>query len=134
MLINWSDGYSVNIKEMDEQHKKLVSLINGFYDALQASMELDAIPSLLDGVIDYTKTHFSSEEELMKQHGFPEYEEQKAAHDDFTKKVLDMQKRYKAGEKNVAGKVALLLSSWLMDHIVMKDKKYGAHLNSRGVT
>lgn len=70
----------------------------------------------------------------MKQHGFPEYEEHKAEHDSFAKKVLDIHEKYKAGEKSVAGKVTLLLSSWLMDHIVMKDKKYGAHLNSKGIT
>lgn len=132
-FLDWTDAYSVNVKEMDEQHKKLVQLINGFYDALQEDIENKTIPSLFAGVVDYTKVHFSEEEELMRKNGFPDYETHKAEHDDFAMKVLDARAKYEEGDKNVIGKLALMLGSWLMDHIVMKDKKYGAYCNGKGV-
>ncbi len=133
-IITWTEGYSVSVEEMDEQHKKLIELINGFYDALQTDTGQEVISSLFNGVLDYTKTHFAREEELMKDHGFPEYEAHKVEHNELVEEVLDIHQKYTDGDTDTVGKLALLLSNWLMDHIVMKDKIYGAHLNSKGVT
>ena len=34
-LMTWTDKYSVNIKEVDSQHVKLVDLLNGFHEAMK---------------------------------------------------------------------------------------------------
>lgn len=130
-LITWTNNYSVNIKDMDEQHQNLVQLINGFYDALQTDTELETAPHLLDGLVEYTKTHFKKEEALLKKYQFPEYEAHKTEHDDFANKIHDAYKQFHGGDKSVIGKIALMTSGWLMDHIVMKDKKYGTYINNK---
>jgi|MDTC01.2.fsa_nt_gb hemerythrin len=132
-LINWADYYSVKVKEMDEQHKKLIQLINDFYNAYQSGTT-EEVPALMEGVIKYTKVHFSREEKLIKQHGFPEYDSHKAEHDDFAKKAIAMNQKYISGDKSIAGEMAVVLSNWLTNHIVINDKKYGVYLNSKGVT
>ncbi len=132
-ILNWSDDYSVNIKEIDEQHKGFLKLINNFHDSLQDDIDHEAMPFLLNELVDYTKFHFSAEEELMKKRQYPEYEEHKAEHDSFANIIMDILKEYEAGDKYAVDQLSLLLSSWLSEHIVMKDKKYGEYLNCKGV-
>lgn len=132
-LVNWVDDYSVNIKEMDEQHKKLIQLINGFYDTLRSDVDKETISTLLNEVIDYTKVHLSREEEIMREYDFPEYETHKIDHDDFTARVMDIKKQYEEGDNSAVSKIAILLCSWLMNHIAFQDKKYGVHCNNKGV-
>jgi len=38
-LIEWNDLYSVNIEEMDQQHKQLLNIVNEFDKAVEAKKE-----------------------------------------------------------------------------------------------
>ena len=38
-LITWTDNLSVSVTEVDEQHKKLVAMINELNEAMTAFME-----------------------------------------------------------------------------------------------
>lgn len=132
-FFTWTNDYSVNIKEMDQQHIKLFDLINSFYDALFADEEMEIIEKVLHELMDYTKVHFTREEALIKQYNFPGYPLQKKQHDKLINEVLDMQKRYLAGDKEISVRIAILLRDWLQDHIVLEDKKYALYLNSIGI-
>jgi hemerythrin len=33
-LITWNDGYSVKVKQFDDQHKKLIDMVNELHDAM----------------------------------------------------------------------------------------------------
>ncbi len=131
-MIHWKNDYSINIREMDEQHKKWVGFINDLYEAKLDKK--DIIFELLDDVLDYTETHFTKEEELMKQHGFDEYAEHKAIHDSLIKEVSALYKSSGATSEELPTKVLRLLNNWLVDHILKVDKKYGVYLNSKGIT
>lgn len=133
-LIKWLDKYSINIEEMDEQHKKWVGFINWLYEAKQAKKDIDFIFKLLDDVIGYTETHFAQEEELMKQHGYAEYGVHKAIHDSLIREVMTLRKDYGPTSQNLPTKVLNLLNNWLVDHIMNVDRKYGVYLNSKGVS
>ena len=41
-LIEWNDLYSVNIEEMDQQHKQLLNIVNEFDEAVEAKKEEEA--------------------------------------------------------------------------------------------
>lgn len=133
-LFEWSDKLSVNVREMDQQHKKLFDLINDFYDALFEDTEMEIIEKIFEGLLDYTEMHFGREEELMKQYSFSGYSVQKQQHENLVNEVVDMHKRYLSGDKEISVRIAILLRDWLQDHIVVEDKKYGAHFNSKGIT
>ena len=133
-LFEWSDKFSVNVREMDQQHKKLFGLINDFYEALFEDTEMEIIEKIFEGLLDYTEVHFAREEELMKQYSFSGCSVQKQQHENLVNEVLDMNKRYLADDKEVSVRIAILLRDWLQDHILLEDKKYGAHFNSKGVT
>ena len=132
--IVWSDEYSINVKEMDDQHKKLADIINEFDDAVQAREEEDILKITLENLMDYTETHFTREEELMMQHKYPAFDVHKEEHNSLTHAVIALYKMYKNDDKDTATKIAFLLVHWLLDHIMKEDKKYGAYLNSKGIT
>src|SRR5271157_3259308 len=96
--INWTENLSVKIKSIDDQHKKLIDLINGFYDNVRDKSSKEMIFELIKSLKEYTVFHFSTEEKYMKQYGFPGFSGHKIEHDNFVKKVLDFEDRYKNGK------------------------------------
>ena len=133
-LFEWSDRFSVKVEEMNEQHKKLIGILNFFHDEKLARREEEALSKVLKELVDYTKTHFKREEELMEQYGYPEYSKHKQMHESSILKVDIMQEKYFAGDKEIITELAILLNDWLAEHILIEDKKYGIYLNSKGMT
>jgi hemerythrin len=131
-LIAWNDTYSVKVKEMDEQHKKLIDMINQLHDAMKVGKGKEVVGKVLTSLTDYTRRHFTSEENLMKIHGYPGYEDQKKAHDQLVGQVVDMQNKFSEGGVQ-SQQVVTFLKDWLIRHIQGMDQKYGAHLNGKGV-
>ena len=133
-LMNWSDKLSVGIAAIDDEHKKLVAMLNELFDGIQAGRAGDSLGKVLDGLIAYTAAHFKHEEDLFAKTGYPDAAAHKKEHDDLTKQVLDVQAKYKAG---VTGTLSLevmnFLKNWLVKHIQGSDKAYSPHLNSKGV-
>lgn len=133
-LMVWSERFSVNIKEIDEQHKKLVGLFNYLYDAKEEDKEKEVVSKIFDELKEYINTHFTQEEALISRHGYPEYESHKSMHKDIVDRVATMHKKYLDGDTHIVSSVSLLLTNWLLGHINMEDKKYAEFLNARGVT
>ena len=61
-LFVWNDSYSVKVAELDNQHKKLIGLINQLYDAMKEGKGKDVLEVIFTELIEYTKNHFSAEE------------------------------------------------------------------------
>jgi len=64
-LIQWSDQFSVNIQEIDEQHKVLVDLLNQLHNAIREHHGRATSREILNRLAEYTRTHFLLEESLM---------------------------------------------------------------------
>jgi len=123
-LIEWTSNYSVSVGEMDNQHKKLISLINSLHEAMKTGKTKDIMGGILKELIDYTRTHFSEEEKYMQKINFAELDKQKEAHAAFIKKISEAQKGFNEG-KAISIDLLNFLNKWLIEHIVNMDKKYG---------
>ncbi len=133
-LMEWSDKLSVGIKSIDDEHKKLVGMVNDLFDGVQAGRGKELLGPILDGLIAYTKTHFANEERYFAQHHYGEAVAHKAEHDALAKQVLDVQAKYKAGANAALSmEVMNFLKNWLVKHILGSDKAYGPFLAGKGV-
>ena len=132
-LFAWNEKYSVNIRELDEQHKKLIGMVGRLHDAMRQGKGKQALEEVLRNLIQYTKTHFAAEERLMKNHEFPGYESHKAKHDGMTKKVADLYREYQDGKTAITLDVMTFLENWIDKHIMGTDKQYSPFLNSKGL-
>ncbi len=72
-LMQWNDSLSVNIKEVDDQHKKLVAIINELHDAMRAGSGNAVLGNIFSKLTQYVASHFATEEKLMSTHNYPGY-------------------------------------------------------------
>ncbi len=133
MAINWNQNFETGISRIDLQHQRLVKMINDFGAAMEQGAAREVIAKTLDQMVAYAQEHFSTEEELFRRHGYGEAWAHTMQHQRFVKKVADLQQRYHKGEPVFSAEVLGFLSTWLREHILGSDKKYGPFLQSKGV-
>ena len=75
--INWNEGYSVKIETIDNQHKKLIELINSFYENINNGSNKERLLELIKAMKDYTIYHFSTEEKYLKKVKYPDFNKHK---------------------------------------------------------
>lgn len=131
-LLVWNEQLDTGIEVIDEQHKRIVELINRLSLVSKGRIEGD-LRDVLSELVDYTLSHFVFEEELMQEAGYPFSKAHKRVHDIFTQRVSEYQMRLNAGE-DIAEALRDMLSRWLFNHIRGDDKAYTrtvkAHLES----
>lgn len=132
-LITWNESLSVNIKQIDDQHKIWVGLINSLHDAMKVGQGKAVTEKIIDEVVKYTSFHFDSEEKLFSQHGYPETAAHKKLHKDFVEQINKMKQDMNSGNSVLAIQVMEQLKTWLSKHIMGNDKKYAEYLNAKGV-
>jgi len=132
-LFGWSEKYSLEIKEIDQQHKKLIGMISKLHEAMRNREGRQVTGVVLKELIDYTRDHFAFEERLMKTHSYPEYEQHKTKHGKMTRKVLDIQRGYEEGKLSINLELMKFLEDWVDKHILGTDMKYAPFLKSMGI-
>ena len=132
-LITWSDSLSVKVKQFDDQHKKLVDMVNQLFDAMKTGKGNQVMGDILKQLIAYTQTHFAAEERLLKQYAYPDFEAHKKEHNALVVQVLDLQKQFQEGKAVLTQNVMTFLRDWLSKHIQGDDRKYGVFFNGKGV-
>lgn len=130
-LIEWSPQFSIGIDEMDNQHKKLINIINGLNDALAEGKAKETVGTVLGELLDYTETHFTEEEAFMQRGNYSELEGHKKIHRFFTDKIRDLKKQHENGTAMISRDVLVFLKDWLVNHIAKMDKKYSAVLGKK---
>ncbi len=133
-LMQWNDKMSVGVQQFDDDHKKLVTMLNDLFDGMQSGKAKDVLGKILDELVTYTKTHFAREEEAMSKNGYQEFAAHKREHDDLTKQVLEVQKKFHGDvSASLSMEVMNFLKNWLVKHIQGTDKKYTPFMNSKGL-
>ena len=131
--MEWLEEYSVKVKEIDDQHKKLIDMINELYQASKEYRGQDVQKAVIDKILDYATTHFETEENYMRMFKFPGYEEHKSEHEKFTAKALDLQKRSREEGFILSLEILKFLRDWLADHLIGTDKKYVDFFQEHGL-
>jgi hemerythrin len=132
-LMTWNEQLSVHIKQIDDQHKLLVKLLNSFHDAMKLGKGKEAMRKTLSELLDYTVYHFGVEEGFLEKHAYPAFASHKTEHEALTKKVSDLDRRFSRGEPVISAETMTFLKDWLQDHIMGSDKKYAPFLNAKGI-
>jgi len=132
-LLTWQDKYSVGIREIDDQHKQLINMINELNDAMLAGKGKDALLPVLNKLASYCVSHFAVEEKMFASHAYPESADHIMKHEKMTAKVKDLIAQVQSGKTTISIDVMNFLKNWLDKHIMETDKKYGPYLNSKGI-
>ncbi len=122
----WNAAHEVGFAEIDEQHAKLVQLLNRLADALRNGEAHDAA---LDAVIRYASFHFAAEERLMRGCEYPG----EAAHREMHRCLLDDLRGLRLDGAGVSvSLIVQYLREWLLRHVDGADRDLASALHATG--
>lgn len=135
----WKDSYSVNISDIDNQHKELFKIackLSNYikeYDVI--TDQYDDVKQIFNELTNYTIYHFQFEEDLMVNNGYEDIAIHKAQHDNFINKIksLEFNEDIYINQKRSMLEALSFLLDWVSNHILITDMKYKVFLNEKGI-
>ena len=131
--LEWEEKYSVKVKEIDDQHKKMFDTINRLIDMLDRKPTKEDLNGIIASLIEYKKFHFLTEERYFDKFHYSGTEEHKKAHLVFTQKLEELVKLSDEDTMIFAFKLIDFLEDWLIDHLMIQDQKYVACFQEYGL-
>ena len=128
-MIKWDETMSVGIGRMDQQHQRWLELINMLSDGIKNGQSQEVLDDLFAGALDYTKTHFGSEEELLAKNNYPRLNQQKQEHQYLIERMNHLKSQFESEAHRVTMELMNEMCNWLINHIKKSDKQYGQFLN-----
>lgn len=130
-FIEWTEGLSVGVKEIDDQHKKLFGMINEFNE-IDLEKDRDGGARILSEFIGFVGMHFATEEDFFELCAYQGAKEHIEEHVGYTKKVLQFQRDY-AGEVYDSVVFLEFLKEWWEGHLKTVDRKYVENFHACGL-
>ncbi|MBU1568372.1 MAG: bacteriohemerythrin [Proteobacteria bacterium] len=127
-VIKWRDSYNTGVAQFDQEHHKIIELIDSMYVALRDKLGSEVVEKVCREAITYTEVHFTNEEQAMSSISYPELEEHKVEHLRMKKEVEKFQTLITTNFTEGATGLYHFLRDWLINHILVCDKKYGPYL------
>lgn len=132
--IEWDDTLSMDIPDVDAQHKNLVQMLQTLEKAVQETPTSEQIYTSILDMMEFASVHFCTEENLMKPYAqrVPSYEEHVYQHKEFMKITLEFMSRFREEGPALAGEMSAFLYSWIVNHIRVVDRAMHEELRSLG--
>ncbi len=123
----FTDDYLIGIELIDNEHKELFRIVdqaNRLVKSYDRASGYDKILDILDNLREYTKEHFTDEEEYMESIHYEGLEAQRRAHDAFIQKLenINLSEIDENPQESLQQLLEFLLG-WLVNHILHTDKK-----------
>lgn len=123
----FTDEYLTGIELIDIEHKELFRIVdkaNRLVKSFDNITGYDEIIQILKELTEYTKEHFTDEEEYMESIGYEGLEAQRRAHEAFIDKIEGINlNEIDNNPQEYLEKLVEFLIGWLINHILYTDKK-----------
>jgi len=120
-LIEWEDRFSLHDEMIDKHHRRLVELLNGFYDDFISGASAERLGAVLHELINYATYHFYTEEKAMEEKGYPGLQAHRLEHALFVEKVVGIQLDFHHGKQDLSVETITFLVEWITHHILEND-------------
>jgi hemerythrin-like metal-binding protein len=124
--IKWDKEYSVDVPEIDTQHKELMNIINHFIRNCTGDMAAEKafFDKIIDIGIKEIERHFNTEEKILDKTKYGKLEEHKAEHKIFLNKLKTIVNEIKEGKREInLTEMTINVKEWLLTHIIAYDKE-----------
>lgn len=128
---NWTDDLSVGNHDIDDQHKKIIDLINRYHDTLQQRGTRTSLMADFKAIADYSVRHFRDEEAQMERCQYPQRERHKMIHKQLLDRVATLGQELASGVDGIEQQIQFFLKSWLTAHIKGIDQQYSPYMNGK---
>ncbi|MEK6673351.1 MAG: bacteriohemerythrin [Nitrospirota bacterium] len=137
--MQWTEDLSVGIKTIDDQHKELFNRINSLVDTIKDHTCKYKIGDVIKFLEDYIVEHFSLEQKIMRESGYPNYDPHRLQHEKFIQNFFELKVELekieawrRPGSYDLSVATNQIVVDWILDHISMIDKQLGEFLKKRG--
>ncbi|MDR2837802.1 MAG: bacteriohemerythrin [Azonexus sp.] len=128
-LVIWQDKYALGLDEIDEQHKTLFNIMNHIWEGIVHNADAASMIGFLEELERYTISHFTEEEVFMRGIEYPNIDSHIAQHHTFVQHITNEKIKAQRGQK-VSLELLHFLRNWLVNHILVEDKRYEVHFHS----
>jgi hemerythrin len=135
-LIQWEPKFALGVNEIDEQHKRMLSLINKLYDLFSQRKHNDQeeIDRVIAEMADYAVYHFETEEKYFLIYNYEKQEEHVAVHNQYRAKIEEWRAAYdKTKDDKIFFEVSNFLNEWWTWHINNTDREYVPFMKANNV-
>ncbi len=134
VIILWKPGLSVQVADIDEDHKKLIKMINRLFGAALSLDPGGVLRTIVAELTDYVVFHFAREEAYMLRYAYPGYDGHKQEHQRLLEAAAQFRQNMELGlTTSITDDIEQSLRDWLVVHIQNQDKQLGQFLNQQGV-
>lgn len=132
MLFKWNKQFETGIDQVDTQHQTLVKLINQLHQVIAVGAEAGQIKQLLKHLVDYTRYHFDTEEQMMcsADYDVVKLELHRHEHQQFIAQVNEAVTQY-LSTNILTDNLLDFLVEWLGHHMLVSDKLMAETLNKK---
>lgn len=133
--MRFSKLFSVGHKAMDAHHEKLFSMINSLIELQDQSLSTQqkAIAAAVPKLAAYASKHFAAEEHVMRLAKHSDYDEHILKHKALVAQVVALKQNLDAGKIPPLREILVFLKFWLMQHILVIDKRYTENVMKHNV-
>jgi hemerythrin len=124
----WDRTLSVDVPEIDEDHRRLLDLFNILNHAVEQGDAAEYVEAVMEELISCTVWHFRHEERLMLKYGYEGAEQHKAEHEELIASAKALQQKLRDEGKPIVSGDLRFLEHWLTGHILGIDKDLGSYL------
>ncbi|MEO8662283.1 MAG: bacteriohemerythrin [Bryobacteraceae bacterium] len=130
--VAWNQDYSGGIEAIDDDHRKLVTLLNELSVGLASDRPVRNLKLTLEALAKQTQNHFANEERLMRQHFYPDVLKHKAEHAKLMGQVQTLDAAVRSGRMALSQELVTFLEHWVVSHTLGMDKALATFLQACG--
>jgi len=131
--LEWNEGLSVHIPEIDAEHRQFICLINELNEAIGGRMTVQEIKKRMQAVQDDAVKHFAHEEALFREWGYPEADEHAMRHAEVLRALRQIMRHFERGGVDYEWiDAGLKVKEALIGHLLNEDMKYRDYCKAAG--
>lgn len=132
-IMEWDERYSVNVAEIDHQHRQLFALYNKLHAAMAEGEGNHLLDLIFDELVAYTRTHFKEEERYFHAINYAGTKSHIIEHEAFIARLSELQDKFHAGKAFLTIEILAFIRDWLNEHIKGTDQQYKQSFNEHGL-
>ncbi len=130
-FFEWKEEYSGGIMGIDDQHRKIIAIMNELFDGIKLARNEEVVKSVLKELIQYADYHFALEEGLFTRYKYSEESDHIAQHRHFIEKIRTLIIEDYTESRDVALETLYYLKNWFQGHMLKTDMSYCRYFKLR---
>lgn len=115
---------------IDKEHQVQIGMLDALCTLIENGDAQAKIQEMLDQLISYSEIHFMSEQLLMRNYAYPEYDDHVHDHEAMVEHLTKIKDSFTSGQKNLVLDTASEMKNFLIGHINSRDQAFTNYLNN----